>query len=233
MKKKVLFYLLTAISTLSLQSCVTNYVVSKPNTYTTEYKSDANLSSLDRKKIESAKKQLLDNFGENDERLVAMEGIESSVKNAEIAKAIYHTQTIDGLLSEAETYLGTPYRYGGTTRNGIDCSAFVLSVFGAAVGINLPRVAAAQALEGENIDREHLQKGDLIFFSQGGGRISHVGIVYDVTSEGDIKFIHSSSSNGVSITSLNNSSYWSPKFRFAKRIIRDMVNLPSQFTINK
>ena len=140
------------------------------------------------------------------------------MKKLEIAKIIKHNQTIDALLEEAKTYLGTPYRYGGTTRKGIDCSAFVLSVFGAAAGISLPRVAASQAQEGENIDKQDLQKGDLIFFSKG-SRISHVGIVEDVTEDGDIKFIHAATSKGVMISSLNDSSYWSSKYRYAKRII--------------
>ncbi|MGS0747977.1 C40 family peptidase [Halpernia sp. GG3] len=136
-----------------------------------------------------------------------------------IAKVIRHSKTIDGILSVAESYIGTPYRFGGMTRNGIDCSAFVLSVFGAAVGMNLPRVAASQASEGETVSKEDLQKGDLVFFSHGGGRISHVGIVEEVTAEGEVKFIHAATSKGVMISSLFNDSYWTSKFMFAKRII--------------
>lgn len=124
---------------------------------------------------------------------------------------------------------------GGMTRSGIDCSAFVLSVFGAATGMTLPRVAASQAGEGARIQKEELQKGDLVFFSQGRGRISHVGIVYDVTEEGEIKFIHSATSKGVSIASLND-SYWGPKYRFAQRVLNDdyMASLeqPNTNTVN-
>lgn len=139
-------------------------------------------------------------------------------KNAEIAKAIKLSKAIDGILEEAYSYLGTPYRYGGTSRNGIDCSAFVLSVFGASAGIHLPRVAADQSQEGESIDKSELQKGDLIFFSHGGNRIGHVGIVENVTPEGEIKFIHAATSRGVMVSSLND-SYWGPRYRKAKRII--------------
>ena len=153
------------------------------------------------------------------EKTVAIANAKNSLKNSEIAKAIKHNKTIDNILTEAATYLGTPYRYGGTTRNGIDCSAFVLSVFGAAAGLTLPRVAASQSQEGEAIDKENLQKGDLIFFSHG-RRISHVGIVESVTEEGEIKFIHAATSKGVMISSLND-SYWGPKFRFAKRVINE------------
>lgn len=214
MKKRVLFYLVAFVSTISLQSCVTNYVVSKPATYAKEYKTDAKLAAIDTK-MDNDKKLLINSF--ISERAASLANAKNSLKNSEIAKAIKHNKTIDNILTEASTYLGTPYRYGGMTRNGIDCSAFVLSVFGAAAGLTLPRVAASQSQEGEAIDKENLQKGDLIFFSHG-KRISHVGIVESVTEEGEVKFIHAATSKGVMVSSLND-SYWGPKYRFAKRVI--------------
>jgi len=217
MKKRVLFYLVALVSTVSLQSCVTNYVVSKPATYTKEYKTDAKLVSLDTKKAELDKQQLINSFLA--EKTASLANAKNTIKNSEIAKSIRNNKTIDNILTEAQTYLGTPYRYGGMTRNGIDCSAFVLSVFGAAAGLSLPRVAASQAQEGEKIEKSELKKGDLIFFSHG-RRISHVGIVESVTEEGEVKFIHAATSKGVMISSLND-SYWGPKFRFAKRVINE------------
>ena len=217
MKKRVLIYLVAITATFSMQSCVSNYVVSSPATHLNTYKSDAKLASIDNKKLETAKAQLLSNF--KDENLVATKALEATLRNEEIAKTVKFTKKIDDLLAEAQTYLGTPYRYGGMTRNGIDCSAFVLSVFGSVTGMNLPRVAASQAQEGEKIEKDQLQKGDLVFFShQGKGRISHVGIVEEVSPEGDVKFIHAATSRGVMISSLND-SYWGPKYRFAKRVI--------------
>lgn len=217
MKKRVLIYLVAITATFSMQSCVSNYVVSSPATHLNTYKSDAKLASIDNKKLETAKAQLLSNF--KDENLVATKALEATLRNEEIAKTVKFTKKIDDLLAEAQTYLGTPYRYGGMTRNGIDCSAFVLSVFGSVTGMNLPRVAASQAQEGEKIEKDQLQKGDLVFFShQGRGRISHVGIVEEVSPEGDVKFIHAATSKGVMISSLKD-SYWGPKYRFAKRVI--------------
>lgn len=216
MKKRVLFYITSVVATFSLQSCVTNYVVSAPTSYTSEYKSNAKLASIDSKKLEIAKKQLVSSFKE--EQAVATKTLETIVKNEEIAKAVRFSKKIDDILTEAESYLGTPYRYGGTTRNGIDCSAFVLSVFGASAGLNLPRVAASQAQEGERVEKSELQKGDLVFFSHGRGRISHVGIVESVSEDGTVKFIHAATSRGVMVSSLND-SYWGPKFRFAKRVL--------------
>lgn len=217
MKKRVLIYLVAITATFSMQSCVSNYVVSSPATHLNTYKSDAKLASIDNKKLETAKAQLLSNF--KDENLVATKALEATLRNEEIAKTVKFTKKIDDLLAEAQTYLGTPYRYGGMTRNGIDCSAFVLSVFGSVTGMNLPRVAASQAQEGEKIEKDQLQKGDLVFFShQGRGRISHVGIVEEVSPEGNVKFIHAATSRGVMISSLND-SYWGPRYRFAKRVI--------------
>ncbi|HAV01774.1 NlpC/P60 family protein [Chryseobacterium salipaludis] len=216
MKKRVLSYITAVVATFSLQSCVSNYVVSSPATYTSEYKANAKLASLDNKKIENAKKQLLTSFA--DEKIVAAKAMEAAVKNEEIAKAVRFSKKIDDILTEAESYLGTPYRYGGTTRSGIDCSAFVLSVFGASAGLHLPRVAASQAQEGQKVDKSELQKGDLVFFSHGRGRISHVGIVESISEEGTVKFIHAATSRGVMISSLND-SYWGPRYRFAKRVI--------------
>ena len=228
MKSKILLYAVVLISSFSLQSCVTNYVVSEPAIYSKGYRSNANFASVDSRSLEKDKKELISSFAST--KADAIESANAILKKAEMARVAKHIQTIDALIEEAKTYLGTPYRYGGTSRRGIDCSAFVLSVFGAAAGVSLPRIAASQAQEGEKIEKENLQRGDLLFFSHG-RKISHVGIVEEVTPEGEIKFIHAATSQGVSITSLNESSYWSPKFRYAKRII-DSNAAPSNMAQN-
>lgn len=216
MKKGVFIYLAIIVSALSMQSCVTDYVVAKPSFYNKEYKSEANINNDD-KQLERNKKELINSFTSINHQNELAKNKSNSNRSA-IERAIRHSKFIDGLLTEAESYLGTPYRLGGNSRSGIDCSAFVLSVFGAVAGLNLPRVAASQAHEGYSINKDELQKGDLLFFSRG-SRVSHVGIVYDVTSDGDVKFIHASTSKGVMVSSLNTDSYWGNRFRFAKRIL--------------
>ncbi len=191
----------------SLQSCVSNYVVATPSAYKPEALAEekSHFTSL----TKEYKKELESNK--------AIEKTEEKIVSArKMAKK--KSSTIDGILSEANTYIGTPYRFGGMTRSGIDCSAFVLSVYGSATGINLPRISSAQAQEGERVEREELEKGDLLFFQTRGSRISHVGIVQEITPEGEIKFIHASTSKGVTISSLNE-KYWGLRFRFAKRIL--------------
>ncbi|MCU7569760.1 NlpC/P60 family protein [Riemerella anatipestifer] len=221
MKNKNLVYVLLALVAFSLQSCVSNYVVTAtPSNANTEYKSNTKVPKISKASLTSAKKSLYQD--EAEANYVAAKTTLARVNNletkAEIEKAIKHSQTIDEILNQASTYLGTPYRYGGTTRSGIDCSAFVLSVFNEVTGISLPRVAAAQAQEGEMVLKQELQKGDLVFFSHG-RRISHVGIVQEITEDGDIKFIHAATSKGVIVSSLND-KYWGPRYRFAKRVIQ-------------
>lgn len=119
------------------------------------------------------------------------------------------------ILTKAKSYLGTPYRYGGTTRNGIDCSSFMQQIY-EVEGIMLPRVSSRQAKIGKPVSRNELQKGDLIFFSTTHRyRITHVAMVMDVNQEG-VTFIHSGSSKGVSIESLNH-PYWDKRYREARR----------------
>lgn len=132
-----------------------------------------------------------------------------------------HTRTmnsfVSSILSEAESYLGVPYRYGGSSRSGIDCSAFVQHVF-QIFDHELPRVSAAQAKEGHLVSKDELRAGDLIFFATGGGaRVTHVGIVHNVSDEGNVEFIHASTSKGVIVTPLSD-SYWSKRYLYGKRI---------------
>ncbi|WP_029478265.1 C40 family peptidase [Deinococcus frigens] len=118
-------------------------------------------------------------------------------------------------LGAAMALLGTPYRYGGTTRAGLDCSAFVLQVF-TPLGVRLPRVSADQAQVGQPVDVSELQPGDLVFFdTAGGGRISHVGIYLGADT-----FVSANSYQGkVSLDTLTADRYWGPRYRGARRVL--------------
>lgn len=111
-----------------------------------------------------------------------------------------------------EAWRGTPYRLGGTTRDGIDCSAFASILYREAFGIELPRTTDAQARVGAKVERARLRPGDLVFFGlRGRGRISHVGVYL-----GGGEFAHPSESQGVTISSLD-TAYWSRRFSTARR----------------
>lgn len=116
------------------------------------------------------------------------------------------------IIQTARNYTGVPYKSGGNDANGIDCSGLLCNTF-KEVGIKLPRVSWQQSEYFPAIDLPHIQKGDLVFFVTIGNSISHAGIVTEVKSENEIRFIHASSSRGV-IEDNMMSNYW--KSRFAK-----------------
>ena len=133
-----------------------------------------------------------------------------------LSKSKADTKQQKVLLDTAFSYLGTPYRHGGVTRNGMDCSGFVSTTF-KSISVPLSRSSQEMATQGTKIDLEDVKVGDLLFFrTTRKSRISHVGMVVDI--DGDIKFIHSSSKRGVVISSLSE-EYYKKTFRMAKRVM--------------
>lgn len=130
-----------------------------------------------------------------------------------------YNNTVDNVISVGKTFLGIPYRWGGTSESGFDCSGFIRHIFDW-FGIRLPRTSREMAHVGSYVSRSELQKGDLIFFSGrnvNSGVIGHIGIVVEVTNEA-VKMMHSSSSKGVHIEDLNKSDYFSKRYMTARRL---------------
>lgn len=122
----------------------------------------------------------------------------------------------DLIVDSALAYSGTRYRYGGTTKKGMDCSGLVYVAF-QENGEQLPRVSRDMAQEGRKIGLNKVEKGDLLFFATQGSRINHVGLVVSVRGK-DIRFIHSTSSRGVIVSSIRE-GYWSRAFVKAKKVL--------------
>jgi lipoprotein Spr len=129
---------------------------------------------------------------------------EAMVRNVDIKSKI---------LEQYADWKGVRYRLGGSTKRGIDCSAFVQTTFREQFGLDLPRSTSEQQDIGKGIQRTKLRPGDLVLFRAGStGR--HVGIYL-----GNDQFVHASTSNGVMISNLNE-DYWNKRYREARRVLR-------------
>lgn len=111
----------------------------------------------------------------------------------------YQRSFVREVVKVARTYTGTPYRSGGNTSEGIDCSGLIYATF-QTVGLPMPRISWQQSEVGYEVEVTDIQPGDLVFFVPDKGKagyVSHTGIVTEVHGERDIRFIHASSSRGV------------------------------------
>lgn len=116
------------------------------------------------------------------------------------------------LYSEYKKWNKTPYKYGGLTTNGVDCSSLMQLVYKNAFGIKLPRTTKEQAKVGYLISKNSIKEGDLVFFKTG-YNTRHAGIII----ESD-KFMHASTKYGVIISSMNN-PYWRSKYWQSRRVL--------------
>ena len=109
------------------------------------------------------------------------------------------------LINNAMQFVGVRYRTGGTSISGMDCSGLITAAFNI-FDLKLPRCSNDMSKVGDKISKIEAQKGDLIFFRTGGGAINHVGMVIEVIND-EVKFLHSSSSKGVMVSSTKESYY--------------------------
>ena len=121
------------------------------------------------------------------------------------------------IIAYAKTFQGTRYKYGGTTESGMDCSGLVYTSF-KKEEVVLPRTSRAMSTQGTKVSLKNIVAGDLLYFKTTKSKnvISHVGLVVSVGNQ--IRFIHSSSSKGVTISSLDQ-QYWNNAFAWARRIL--------------
>ena len=127
-------------------------------------------------------------------------------------------KTIRNVISHARSFEGTRYKFGGTDKRGMDCSGLVYTCF-QREKVALPRISRDMAKKGLRISLKDASEGDLLFFqtSKTGRRINHVGLVVEARN-GTLHFIHSTTSRGVIVSSLDE-RYWRNAFVEVRRII--------------
>lgn len=138
-----------------------------------------------------------------------------TVKVNTTAKPSEEAKTI---VKYAKTFDGTRYKYGGTTKRGMDCSGLIYTSY-KKHNVNLPRTTAGLQGTGDWIDLKNVNVGDLVFFAtkKNSRKVNHVGIVTNVRT-GNVEFIHASSSRGVMVSSLAE-KYWYFSFVQARRVL--------------
>ncbi|CEN92119.1 cell wall hydrolase [[Clostridium] sordellii] len=130
------------------------------------------------------------------------------------APPVNNTNAASAVVNMAYSKLGSPYVWGAEGPNTFDCSGLTSYVFRNAAGVSLPRTSGSQYGVGTSVSKANLQPGDLVFFSTGGGGISHVGIYV-----GGGQMIHAPQTGDVVKVSNINSSYWQNAYVGAKRVL--------------
>jgi lipoprotein Spr len=184
-----------------------------------ELLSDADLDDEESKEFDAMEKED-ENYDDVDVSLINFEKqwlsyVSENEDNTFTENGLRKDQIMEAILG----WLGTPYKFGGTSRKSIDCSAFTQSVFEEAAEVKIPRTARWQYTLGEKIENlEELQFGDLIFFhTRSYARASHCGIYL-----GDNLFAHASSRYGVTVSSLE-SGYYNKRFIGGRRLTDEEI----------
>jgi cell wall-associated NlpC family hydrolase len=137
--------------------------------------------------------------------------VHNTAPNISAEKSTHSHERLDKLYPYYNAWHLTPYKYGGLSQNGVDCSGFVYRAYRDLFGITLPRSTQLQAETGTPVQKNALLPGDLLFFKTS-HKVRHVGIYLH---EG--KFMHASTSKGVIISRLDN-VYWRDRFWQARRV---------------
>ncbi|WP_395043610.1 C40 family peptidase [Flavobacterium sp.] len=203
----LLFILVTSCKPTSSTIITSKKEAIKKNKYDTNLPSK--VATTDKKikteKIETSKKASKRNSVNNDN--------DSDI----ISSSANVPYLCEQLVNNASDNIGSPYRTGGLTKAGFDCSGLIYSTY-KNFNISLPRTSTEMSRYGRVLNRGEIRKGDLIFFKTNGrNQINHVGLVVDV-NDGEIKFVHSSIHGGVIISSTKE-DYYRKAFAQVNRVV--------------
>lgn len=203
MKLKMKSFFLLLASVLLLTSCG-----SSRKKYDSKIVIDPSSRNIPKEKTSTTSKSI----SNSKEKEVIVLNPENGTENSPIELKIRN------IVEVAQSFHGTPYRFGGTTASGMDCSGLIFTAF-KEEDILLPRSSRDMANKGQRISLNEVTVGDLVFFKTDRHRnvINHVGLVVEVFL-GKVYFIHSSTSQGVIISTLDE-SYWNNAFVEARRVI--------------
>ena len=148
----------------------------------------------------------------------ARETTKKTTASTEVIVEEIDNALIEKIIKNASTYEGVKYKYGGTTKKGMDCSGLMYTVF-SEEDINLPRTTSQLSTYGDWVDLKEVKEGDLLFFAtkRNSRQVNHVGLVTSARL-GRVEFIHASTSRGV-IRSLLSEKYWYFAFVQARRVL--------------
>lgn len=204
MLKYPYLFLLVLISSFTIASCATP----SPRFRAIDEKQKPSVATEDEAAFSAKVKE---EEAREDDKKVDLSQIQAKLEGA-VDTSISNNRLRDKVLLDVVDFLGTPYMYGGSTKQGMDCSGFTFNVFSNALHKQLPRSTKEQFNVGVEIDRSELRFGDLVFFNTTGRSPSHVGIYI----ENDL-FAHASVSYGVTFSSLE-STYYKKRFVGARRV---------------
>jgi len=160
--------------------------------------------------------KIRDEVAREDDKKVNVDSLEKKLSG----KSAYSNRTPrginrDAVLLDVVSFLGAPYRYGGSSKQGTDCSGLICNVYASAAKKLLPRSTREQFQTGTPVGKDELQFGDLVFFNTTGRKPSHVGIYIE-----DDLFAHASVVSGVTISSLE-STYYKNRYVGARRVVSE------------
>lgn len=142
----------------------------------------------------------------------------TSNKNIPTHKSSNVNPVVADVINHAKKFEGVKYKYGGMDKRGMDCSGLIYTAFTSS-NLSIGRTTASLSKSGQWIDLKNVQIGDLVFFAtkKNSRKVNHVGLVTSVL-DGDLEFIHASTSKGV-ITSRLSETYWYFAFVQARRVL--------------